>query len=130
MQRNVILAAEPWGLPLDLKILPQYLKDDGYKTHAVGKWHLGFFQTAYTPTKRGFDSHFGYWTGKQDYYDHTAQEGQVSDVLLNSELVSIRQDTMISQHFFVDFVKKKNQQEFRGINCRNPESGICVTNSQ
>jgi len=78
MQR-IIYAGEPWGLPLDLKVLPQYLKDDGYKTHAVGKWHLGFFKDAYTPTKRGFDSYFGYYTGKQDYYDHTSDIGKVCE---------------------------------------------------
>ena len=36
LQNYVILTASPWGLPLDLKILPQYLKDYNYKTHAIG----------------------------------------------------------------------------------------------
>lgn len=71
MQHLVILAPEPWGLPLHEKILPQHLKKAGYATHAIGKWHLGFFQKEYTPTFRGFDSHFGYWNGYQDYYDHS-----------------------------------------------------------
>ncbi|XP_063223602.1 arylsulfatase B-like [Bacillus rossius redtenbacheri] len=74
MQR-VLYAQQPYGLPLRERLLPQYLKELGYATHAVGKWHLGHFQAAYTPTRRGFDSHFGYWAGHQDYYDHTSQEG-------------------------------------------------------
>ncbi|RZC34525.1 arylsulfatase B-like, partial [Asbolus verrucosus] len=71
MQHLVILEPEPWGLPLNETLLPQHLKRNGYTTHAVGKWHLGFFRKEYTPTYRGFDTHFGYWQGLQDYYEHT-----------------------------------------------------------
>ncbi|XP_014208813.1 arylsulfatase I-like [Copidosoma floridanum] len=70
MQHLVILEAEPRGLPLHEKLLPQYLKEAGYSTHAIGKWHQGFHRREYTPTYRGFDTHFGYWNGYQDYYDH------------------------------------------------------------
>lgn len=74
MQHGVIYGMEPRGLPLQEKILPQYLNDLGYKSHIVGKWHLGHYKRAYTPLYRGFDSHVGYWTGHQDYSDHTAME--------------------------------------------------------
>ena len=36
--------------------------------------HLGSHRKVYTPIERGFQSHIGYWTGHEDYYDHTAQE--------------------------------------------------------
>ena len=35
------------------------------------RWHLGFCAYNYTPTERGFDSFFGYYTGAEDYYKHT-----------------------------------------------------------
>lgn len=38
--------------------LANLFKDSGYRTHAIGKWHLGD-EPGYTPTERGFDSFFG-----------------------------------------------------------------------
>lgn len=59
MQHTVLFGAEPRGLPLTEKILPQYLKELGYATRIVGKWHLGSYKKEYTPLYRGFDSHLG-----------------------------------------------------------------------
>ncbi|XP_041973340.1 calnexin-like [Aricia agestis] len=74
MQHTVIFGSEPRGLPLSEKLLPQYLKELGYSTHLVGKWHLGSYKREYLPMSRGFDSHLGFWTGKIDLYDHTNEE--------------------------------------------------------
>jgi arylsulfatase B len=81
MQHSVIFANEPWGLPLQEKLLPQYLQELGYVNRMVGKWHLGHFHANYTPLHRGFDSHYGYWGGHQDYYDHTAQDSVSSNYM-------------------------------------------------
>lgn len=53
MQHEVIFGDQPWGLGLSEKILPQYLKEKGYVTRAVGKWHLGHFKHQYLPEARG-----------------------------------------------------------------------------
>lgn len=82
MQHLVIFEAEPRGLPLGERLLPEYLRAQGYRTHAVGKWHLGFYRREYTPTFRGFDSHYGYYQGFQDYYDHSVR-ATVSDTNLS-----------------------------------------------
>jgi arylsulfatase B len=74
MQHSVLFGGEARGLPLAEKLLPEYLKELGYTNRIVGKWHLGSYTKEYTPTYRGFDSHLGYWTGHQDYFDHTAVE--------------------------------------------------------
>lgn len=42
----------------------------GFRSHAVGKWHLGCFKTAYLPTFRGFDSFYGFYEGSEDYWTH------------------------------------------------------------
>ncbi|XP_065337199.1 arylsulfatase B-like [Cloeon dipterum] len=73
MQHLVLLENEPRGLPLSERLMPEYLRDEGYVTRAIGKWHLGFFKNEYLPTNRGFDSHYGYWNGYQDYYSHETQ---------------------------------------------------------
>ncbi|CAH3014965.1 unnamed protein product [Porites evermanni] len=74
IQHFVIFAAQPYGLPLKEVTIAQYLKALGYKTHAVGKWHLGYFTKEYTPLYRGFDSFFGFLGSKEDYWDHSSFE--------------------------------------------------------
>lgn len=70
LQTQVIPNNKRYGLNLDEKILPQYLNTLGYKTHAMGKWHLGLYNWASTPTFRGYDSFYGYYSGSQNYYTH------------------------------------------------------------
>lgn len=55
--------------------MSNYFHDAGYKTHLVGKWHLGYFSERYTPTYRGFDSFYGYYNGLIDYFNYTFIEG-------------------------------------------------------
>ncbi|CAG2174271.1 unnamed protein product [Oppiella nova] len=71
LQNSVLMDWAPTGLPLQYKLWPQYLKQFDYSTHIVGKWHLGFAKAEYTPTYRGFDSHIGFWSAGQYYYNHT-----------------------------------------------------------
>ena len=40
MQHRVISAALPFGVGLDEVFLPQYLKEQGYQTHAIGKVNI------------------------------------------------------------------------------------------
>ena len=44
------------GANINMTLLPAKLKQGGYKTHMVGKWHEGFFQRKYLPVNRGFDN--------------------------------------------------------------------------
>ncbi|XP_068231884.1 arylsulfatase B-like [Palaemon carinicauda] len=70
LQKGVIKPPEPMGVPLRLKMLPKFLKDVGYQTHAIGKWHLGFCSKDYTPLERGFDTFYGLYSGASDHYTH------------------------------------------------------------
>jgi arylsulfatase A len=46
------------GLPPQQVTIAEMLKTVGYKTKAVGKWHLGD-ELKYLPTNQGFDSYYG-----------------------------------------------------------------------
>ena len=70
-QHSVLWPEEPSGLYTNMTLMPEYLRTLGYHTHMVGKWHLGFCNQSYLPTHRGFNSYSGYWTGSEDYYQHT-----------------------------------------------------------
>jgi arylsulfatase A-like enzyme len=45
--------------------MPQYFQQAGHVTHAIGKWHLGFYHHNYTPTFRGFDTFYGFYLCSQ-----------------------------------------------------------------
>jgi arylsulfatase B/arylsulfatase I/J len=70
LQHGVIAGAQNYGLPLDEVTLADKLHAAGYNTIGVGKWHLGMYNNASTPTQRGFNHFFGYYNGAEDYYTH------------------------------------------------------------
>lgn len=63
-------ATRDLGLPATGRSLPQLLKNRGYATGLVGKWHLGY-KPEYSPAAHGFDAFFGFKSGYIDYYQHT-----------------------------------------------------------
>jgi arylsulfatase A-like enzyme len=58
-QFNVLRPGQRVGLSLNERLLPQALREAGYATVHIGKWHLGEFDPAYLPLQRGFDHTYG-----------------------------------------------------------------------
>ena len=54
----VLFPGDAEGLHPNERLLPELLKEKGYATGMVGKWHLGD-QPEHLPTKHGFDSYYG-----------------------------------------------------------------------
>lgn len=54
----VVLPDDRHGLHPDERTVAEYLKDQGYATMAIGKWHLGY-QAQHLPTHHGFNHYFG-----------------------------------------------------------------------
>ena len=63
------------GLPATGRTLPRLLRNNGYATALVGKWHLGY-KAEYSPNTHGFDYFFGLKSGYHDYYTHHSGNGK------------------------------------------------------
>jgi arylsulfatase A-like enzyme len=70
LQVGVIRPKAQYGLPLEERMLPEALREAGYTTAMVGKWHLGSFDKRYWPNARGFDFWYGHLFGALDYFTH------------------------------------------------------------
>jgi arylsulfatase A-like enzyme len=114
LETLVIFPSHTYGLPTDERTLPQALKDAGYDTAMVGKWHLGHADQKYWPQNRGFDHFYGNLVGEVDYF--TKERGGIVDwqrdgkflkedgyftTLIGDEAVSIIEDHDISKPLFL-----------------------------
>lgn len=86
LQTLVIPSGHTYGLPTDEWLLPQALKEAGYKTAIIGKWHLGHADPKYWPRQRGFDYQYGPLIGELDYFTH--EQHGVTDWYLNNKPVT------------------------------------------
>ena len=86
-EHNVPFAPEDetMGTPLDEVFLSHKMKDAGYSTYAIGKWHLGD-HPSYLPHKRGFDSWFGFSGGNMNFWG-LPQKGGRMHIQRNDALV-------------------------------------------
>jgi len=85
LQTLVIPSGHTYGLPTDEWLLPQALKDAGYQTAIIGKWHLGHGDRKYWPRQRGFDFQYGPLIGEIDYFTH--EQHHVLDWYRNNQPV-------------------------------------------
>jgi arylsulfatase A-like enzyme len=107
LQTLVIPTPGKYGLPTDERLLPQALKEAGYKTAMVGKWHLGHADRKYWPRQRGFDYHYGAMVGEIDYF--TQSSGNVRDWYRNNQ--PVKEQGYVTQLLGKDAVARINQHD-------------------
>jgi arylsulfatase A-like enzyme len=73
---GALLANGPNGLKQTEITIADVLKNAGYRTGIVGKWHLGD-APQFNPTNQGFSFFYGFLTGEIDYLNHVDTEGDV-----------------------------------------------------
>lgn len=79
------LAHHGQQLPKGISTLPERLRDAGYTTGMVGKWHLGE-DPGHTPLDRGFQSFFGFVGGGHVYLPAVGGKGEYhAPILRNRE---------------------------------------------
>ena len=86
LQTLVIFPNHSYGIPTDERSLPQALKEAGYNTSMVGKWHLCHADKKFWPQNRGFDHFYGNTVGEIDYFTH--QLSGVTDCLRDGKFIT------------------------------------------
>ncbi|WP_255749834.1 sulfatase-like hydrolase/transferase [Christiangramia crocea] len=111
------------GLPLSELTLADALSPAGYKSIALGKWHLGAHPDLH-PLKRGFDDFYGFLSGGHDYfpelytlngvYDAKKQyDGYKTKLLRNYERVEEKEYlTDALSREAVNYIEKYKDQPF------------------
>lgn len=96
--------------------IAEVLKDAGYATAIVGKWHLGD-QPPFLPTKQGFDSYFGIpYSNDMGWTDRKTKRYPPLPVLRNEEVIEQEPDQrLITQRYtkeVVSFLKANKDRRF------------------
>lgn len=103
------------GIPDTILTLAQSLRDAGYSTAMVGKWHLGYDPKKYLPTNRGFES----WLGLPYSNDY-----KLPYVNTNVPLVMYRDTTVVEYPVNQDSLTVKYTEEaVRFIRSRDTVKG-------
>nr|AXL06012.1 twin-arginine translocation pathway signal protein [uncultured bacterium] len=103
------------GLPASQPTIASRLRDAGYETALIGKWHLGW-RPEYRPTRHGFDEFYGSLSGALDYFTHIAPDsGELTlpDLWENDERVST--DGYLTDVFSdraVEFLSRERSKPF------------------
>ena len=93
------------GLPPEIPTLPSLLREAGYHTALVGKWHLGY-PPAFGPLRSGYEEFFGIMAGGVDYFTHCSSKGDHDLYLGEDEHMEVGYLTDVFSKRAVDYIHR------------------------
>ncbi|HZI24704.1 MAG TPA: sulfatase-like hydrolase/transferase, partial [Chryseolinea sp.] len=102
-----------YGLTKAIPSLATLMKESGYETILIGKWHLGFMPQQ-SPTQNGFDYFFGIRSGGADYVSYIGANGMRTHDLYENDVMVYPKGylTDLFTQKSVDFIKRKHEKPF------------------
>src|SRR5687768_4731628 len=108
------LGQQDVGLPPEHPTIASLLRDAGYRTTLIGKWHMGALPK-YGPLKSGYDEFWGLYGGGVDYFRHgfggrsdlwdgetpVEEAGYVTDLLAERTLETLDKRKADGKPFFI-----------------------------
>ena len=89
------------GLPVEEVLISETLQKAGYRTCAIGKWHLGD-SSKFWPNNQGFDDWYGFFGGGMSYWGDTGGKLAINGVLRDGQ--PVRRDEI--QYLTDDFSRE------------------------
>lgn len=103
--------ADNWGYLLPQAVLlPQRLKQAGYRTALIGKWHLGL-ASPNVPNERGFDHFHGFLGDMMDDYTHHRRHGFNYMRLNDKEIDPEGHATDLFTQWAVDYLREQSREK-------------------
>jgi len=107
------------GFPTDQPMLQDMLKEAGYSTGVVGKWHFGLAEEKFLPWNRNFDFFYGFLAGGHDYFfADTTYDQPFKDfwpIHRNKEIVQYKKGDYLTDKFneeAVGFIDRNHEKPF------------------
>ncbi|KAK3094132.1 hypothetical protein FSP39_024506 [Pinctada imbricata] len=97
LQHSIIHPRQPHGLPLENPTMADKMREAGYSTHMVGKWHLGFYKKEYFAS---------YLVGAEDYFTHYRCEEKACGYDLRDNLQPVNYTGTYSAFLFAQRAQK------------------------
>jgi arylsulfatase A-like enzyme len=108
------LGQQDVGLPPEHPTIPSLMRQAGYRTSLIGKWHMGALPK-YGPLKSGYDEFWGLYGGGVDYFGHdfggrpdlwdgetpVAKQGYFTDLLADRTIETLEARSADGQPFFI-----------------------------